>query len=281
MEKLVASLSPIERKVLPFLEQAGTVSQLAAAADIQEIEALRACQFLSNKGALEVEKVVEEQLVLSVRGRKVLEEGLPEQRFYDAIPEKGIAMQDLRKKAKLAGDEFNIAIGTLREQDAITIDDGTVHTKKKPHFIDVENLEEPELLLKRGLAEKQETTDHEITLTRKGKKLLKQDLDEEYVENLTSEMLKDGSWKDAQFRRYDVTTRVPKISYGRKHYVQEAIRHIKEIWVEMGFTEMSGTYTQSAYWDLDAPSPARTLLVDFHETDAEVIDVEVYRIDWI
>lgn len=269
MDKLIASLSPIERRVLPHLDDADTVSALAQAADIQDVEALRACQFLSNKGVVELEKVVDSRVVLTARGEQALADGLPEQRFYQAIPDDGISMQELRKKTKLTGEEYNISIGTLKQQDAISIEAGTITKNNQPSFADLKNIEPQEELLERGLAEKQETTDHEITLTKTGKQLLKQDLGEAPEERLTSDMLKDGSWKEKTLRRYDVTTRVPRISHGRKHFVQEAIRAIKQLWTEMGFKEMTGTYTQSAYWDLDAlfvpqDHPAREMQDTFY-----------------
>ena len=274
MDKLIASLAPIERKVLPHLSETTRVSELADKAGVQAVEALRACQFLSNKEVLELVKVTDAQLVLTTRGHKALKEGLPEERFYDAIPKKGLSLKELRKKTKLKGDSFNIAIGTLKQQEAITIDQGVVHKNKKPSFADLKEHQPEEQLLKRGLIEQQETTDYEITLTKKGKQLLKKDLGEAPEERLTSDMLKEGTWKNKQFRHYDVTTRVPTTSYGRKHFVQEAIRHIKNLWVEMGFKEMSGTYTQSAYWDLDAlfvpqDHPAREMQDTFYlETQA-------------
>ena len=269
MEKLIASLSPSERTILPHLQEHNTLSELAKAAQVQEIEALRACQFLSNKQAIELEKVTQEQLVLTRRGEQAIQEGLPEEIFYQAIPKKGISLQELREKADLKGAAFNIAIGTLKQQEAIKIEQGIVKKNKKPQFLDIQSLEKEQELLDRGLAEKQETTDYHLKLTRTGKKLLKADLSEEYEEQLTSQMLKDGSWKNKKFRHYDVTSRVPKKSYGRKHFVQEAIKEIKQLWTEMGFTEMSGTYTQSAFWDLDAlfvpqDHPAREMQDTFY-----------------
>jgi len=51
--------------------------------------------------------------------------------------------------------------------------------------------------------------------------------------------------------------------------VQDAISAIKQLWVEMGFEEMSGTMTQTAFWDLDAlfvpqDHPAREMQDTFY-----------------
>ncbi|MFT4250537.1 MAG: phenylalanine--tRNA ligase subunit alpha [Candidatus Woesearchaeota archaeon] len=255
MEQLIASLSPIEKTVIPYLSHARTVSELARKAGVQEIQALRACQFLSNKEAVELKQVTTEVAALTQRGEEVLAEGFPEEKFYDAISEKTNTVSQIINKTKLDTQEANISIGELKKQEAITFEKGIIKkTTKKPTFTHKELKEKKPTkeLLKRGLIEIQTTTDHNITLTTKGKKLLTADLSKKYAETLTTEMLTTGSWKKQDFRRYDVTTRVPQATYGRRHFVQEAIKHIKQVWLEMGFTEMTGTNAQTAFWDLDA-----------------------------
>lgn len=274
MDELVASLSPVERKILPYLAKHHTLSALAQAANVENVEALRACQFLSNKEVLNLQQTTSEEVTLSKRGDHAKKHGLPEKTFYEAIPKQGISLKELHKTTGLDKPAFNIAIGTLKKQGAIELQEGKVHAKKQPSYPDLEAITPQNELLKRGLAEKKETTDYTITLTKKGEELLKADLGEAPEERLTSQMLKEGTWKDKTFRHYDVTTRVPSSSYGRKHFVQEAIKHIKNIWVEMGFEEMQGTLTQSAFWDLDVlfvpqDHPAREMQDTFYlETKA-------------
>ena len=65
-------------------------------------------------------------------------------------------------------------------------------------------------------------------------------------------MLKSGSWKNKNFRHYDVEINVPEISGGKRHFVNQAVNYIKRIWLDMGFKEMSGNLVQTSFWDLDA-----------------------------
>ena len=56
---------------------------------------------------------------------------------------------------------------------------------------------------------------------------------------------------------------------GKKHFVNEAVEYIKQIWLDMGFKEMEGYYVQSAFWDLDAlfvpqDHPAREMQDTFY-----------------
>ena len=281
MDQLIASLSPIERTIIPYLPNTKTVSEVAKKAEIQEIQALRACQFLSNKDVLTLEQTTSEETTHTRRGEEALKNGFPEERFYNAIPDDGITLPQLIKQTKLEQQEANISIGALKKQKAIEFRNGTItKTNTTPAFPtqELKNKNPDKELLKRGLLEIQTKTDHEITLTKKGEKLLKADLGEAPEERLTSQMLKEGTWKDKTFRHYDVTTQVPRSSYGRKHFVQEAIKHIKNIWVEMGFKEMQGTLTQSAFWDLDVlfvpqDHPAREMQDTFYlETKATLPD---------
>jgi phenylalanyl-tRNA synthetase alpha subunit len=91
-----------------------------------------------------------------------------------------------------------------------------------------------------------------IELTPLGKEVANHKIDTELVERITSSMLKNGSWKDKTFRRYDVGLQVPKSYPGRRHFVNQAIEYVKKIWVELGFQEMQGPLVQVGFWNFDA-----------------------------
>ena len=260
MEKLAASLSPSERKIMSYLADGKSIAELAITAKMQEVEVMRACQYLNNKGVLTIQTSTEEQYTLTKKGRHVARHGFPEELFLAVLDEQK-TLDQVRKQAGLDRDEVNIAIGILKKQGAIAIGYKVLKVKDVS-FIDkikaIRKLEEgpnkeaPEEFVKRGLVEKNKKTTHYIKLTTKGKKLQKAKLDTKYAEKLTPAMLKTGSWKKQKFRRYDVSSPLPAMNYGRKHFVNEAIAYIKQLWIEMGFTEMTGAMTQTAFWDLDA-----------------------------
>jgi phenylalanyl-tRNA synthetase alpha chain len=72
------------------------------------------------------------------------------------------------------------------------------------------------------------------------------------IESLTPNIIKSGSWKTKKFRRYDITSPVPRINGGKRHFVNQATDYAKKIWLEMGFKEMTGNLTQSGFWNFDA-----------------------------
>ncbi len=269
-ETLIRSLSPIERKVVPHLVDKKSVSALAKEAGVPEVEAMRAARYLSNKEVLTLRKQERSEWELTERGQDALEHGLPEERFLSTL-DKPRTLQEIKKLAKLDDQELNAAIGALRKAGSIemgktvsrkseTIDSFAERWKARTGLEGYE---------KRGLVERSTTTSYAITLTALGKKLAKTDLGKAPEERVTSGMLADGTWKGKTFRVYDVTTGVPERDFGRAHFVQEAITAIKRLWIEMGFSEMEGSMTQTAFWDMDSlfvpqDHPAREMQDTFY-----------------
>jgi phenylalanyl-tRNA synthetase alpha chain len=75
---------------------------------------------------------------------------------------------------------------------------------------------------------------------------------EAMIEQLTPKILKQNSWKGKKFRRYDLSSPVPKAYGGKRHFVNQATTYAKSIWLEMGFKEMSGNLVQTGLWNFDA-----------------------------
>lgn len=73
----------------------------------------------------------------------------------------------------------------------------------------------------------------------------------EFLETLDSDMLKNQTWKNQDFRHYDINveTTIPQI--GRRHPMLEANDVLKNIFLEMGFKEMEGPMVESAFWNMD------------------------------
>ncbi|MFW6378661.1 MAG: phenylalanine--tRNA ligase subunit alpha, partial [Nanoarchaeota archaeon] len=92
-----------------------------------------------------------------------------------------------------------------------------------------------------------------VKLTSLGQQLLEADIDfSDHEEQLTSEMLRDGSWKKKTFRTYDVTSPVPVKSGGRRHPMREAANLIRDVYLNMGFKEMKGPWVETAFWCMDS-----------------------------
>jgi phenylalanyl-tRNA synthetase alpha chain len=69
---------------------------------------------------------------------------------------------------------------------------------------------------------------------------------------LTTEHLISGGWRNLEFEQIDVEAPLPLLSFGKKNPLVDFIDEVKEILMAMGFTEIDGNLTQSAFWNFDA-----------------------------
>jgi phenylalanyl-tRNA synthetase alpha chain len=275
-EEILASLHPLELKVIPHLKDGITLSEIVAKAGMQEVEAMRALQWLENKKAVSLENLNHTEVLLDENGKKAIAHGLPEMRFIEALRKGAKTNSDISKTAKLNPQEYGVSVGLLKKDGLLDIEkDNTLKLigeggelqkrmeeaveflKKLPR--DAAKLSKKEQEVLKGLKERKqyiiikERKDRIIKLTELGVALAKTDVKKlDFAERLTADDLKTGAWKDKKYRSYDVSINVPRIPMGKEHFVQEAIDYIRRIWIEMGFEEMEGDYVQSAFWDLDA-----------------------------
>ena len=279
IDSLIAKLHPLERKVLPELAKTTSFKELAKLADLTEIEVMRALQWLENKGALTLESIEDTFIELADNGEKYAKAGLPEKQILKFLDNTFKAADKLLKEADLSMQELNASIGKLKRQGAIEMQraaNGLMlkATKAAKEFLQTDTIEElflqkefpineskltkddkvaiKNLSKRQNFIEKKKVKHVNIKLTNLGKNLSKQKIKQDVINRLTPAMLKDGSWKKKDFREYDVEINVPEKFPGKKHFVNQAVDYIKNIWIEMGFSEMDGNYVHSAFWDLDA-----------------------------
>src|SRR3989344_4156162 len=277
-DKIIESLHPLERKVLPYTSLRN-VNSIIKKTDLQEVEVIRALQWLENKNILKQKKEAREIASLKSNGEKYKKEGLPEKRFLEVLS-KPLAIKDIMSKAKLDKDEIHFCLGYLKKNNLIEIGK-EIKRIKNEKFADVENLlkslprqvselNENERKILLDLKNRKEIVDVDIkkeitiVLTELGEKISKKDLNLNLIENLTPEILIKGSWKNKRFRRYDVSLNVPKIFPGKRHFVNQAMDYAKRIWTDMGFEEMEGNIIQQSFWNFDSlftpqDHPARDL----------------------
>ncbi len=92
-----------------------------------------------------------------------------------------------------------------------------------------------------------------VSLTEAGKELVKNGiLPIEEVSLLTSEMLASGSWRDAEFRSYDVNAGTAPVYPGKLHPFRKVLQETKDIFLSLGFQEAESSYVDSAFWVFDA-----------------------------
>ncbi|MBS3127910.1 phenylalanine--tRNA ligase subunit alpha [Candidatus Woesearchaeota archaeon] len=289
-EKVFASLHPLERKVVEVLDKAKTTGEIEKATKLSEVEVMRALQWLENRGFLKIKSEEEEFVQLDDYGKDALKHGLVEKRFLHAL-QTPVRIADLPKKIGIEPQEVNVCLGLLRSQHAILLGKGIVmRTKEGETLLKKEFLEEKflkilpketknmtpqektvlEILKKRKQMIKVVTKKlRSIELTALGKSYAGKKIGILVEERLTSQMLKNNTWKGKTFRRYDLAVNVPPITGGKRHFENEAITYIKRIWLDLGFEEMEGNMIQTNFWNLDAlfvpqDHPARAMQDTFY-----------------
>ncbi len=271
-EKLIIeSLSPIERAILPALSK-----EFISVDEIGEDKttAIRAIGFLKNKGLVEVESSEKKVVILGILGINYLKKELPERTFLNKLAEKkAIPIGEIKNVCGLNENEAKIALGTLKKKALVEIKEGRVNLSAKPEEISNKMLEEvfmeklpmdldalepqdnlalSNLKKRKDIVEVEEQKSLGVKLTALGEKIAGSNLDDNLLEALTPKILKQNTWKGKKFRRYDLTSPVPRVYGGKRHFTNQAMDYAKSIWTEMGFKEMTGDLTDSGFWVFDA-----------------------------
>lgn len=278
IHEIARSLHPLERKAARHLKSVKKHSDLLKSAEMLETEGMRALLWLESKGVLHLKEEAREILSLGENGKKAHLQGLPETAFLKALTSGKKNKDDLKKTSKLSDEEINACIGVLRSKGAITIGAGpefsitdqgkkliekdsaeeslikkiAKDTIELTHLKDVEKLAYDNLKKRKDIIISEIKKDWHITLTNIGKELIKIDLNDDLIEKLTPEMLANGSWKNKQFRTYDINAVVPKKKRGKRHFLNQARQSAKGVWLDMGFKEMTGDMVQTSFWNFDA-----------------------------
>lgn len=295
LEKTIKELSPNEKKVLIILNKlSGKASPLEIfkKGDFrQEVEVMNAASWLRSKKLVNIEEHIKTVFSLGREGRHFLQKGLPERRALDIISRKGTAkLSELSES--LSKDEIPIAIGWLKRKNWASIKKEnndtlleltelgkkTLKIKTEEEKILEQLNEQPNieldknkvkiLLSRKDVLKQKDVIFSKIVLTDLGKKIIKQGIEiKDEISQITSEIIKNGSWKNKPIREYDVHAFAPNVYGGKAHPMIELIKEIKLIFLKMGFEEIQGNYVEPCFWNMDAlfipqDHPAR----DLHDT---------------
>ncbi len=262
-KKLLAVLAPLKSAGPAFLaEKLGT----------KEESVIQWGHLLEDRGLATVERVVTTRYHLTPEGTGYAGQGLPERQLLNSFQE-SVPMAELNRHP-LA----KIAIGQMRKKGWVSIRDGIViKTGNAEPGSDERALNDlsaggdgVEELRKRGLVTPVETVTYSLAITGAGEEMAARGLDlREEAGTLTRDQILGGEWKTIALRRYDVTKLPKKIVPGKVHPYQRLIDEMRQILLEMGFTEIYGGLVQSAFWNFDAlfqpqDHPAREMQDTFY-----------------
>lgn len=289
IKNIVESLHPLEVKILFVFKAGETIpdAQILQQASIEQGQKDMAIGWLQAKGIVQVvEERVTKSVTLTETGEQYKLQGIPERRILQAIKDKpGCTMADIRGRGDLDPTEISSATGALKASGVIKIAEGgrleIVNESAMDEFEQKQRLIDDvaaggSLTLsglppkdqgilegdsrKRGKSKGIFRIDEKISrtysLTDLGIQIHSavlqggKPLDE--ISQLTPEMLKDGSWAEKSFRKYNITLPPPRVATGRKHPYKEFLDNVKHKLVAMGFEEMRGGLVENEFWNMDA-----------------------------
>lgn len=273
IEGIIETLSPIERQIIPFLDK--SIKDIEEKSGLDRTSIMRALSFLENKNIIKLSREEKIFIDLGDNGVRYKKSGLPERILLNFLDkQKSSLINEAQKQLKLSDNEIKAAIGALKRKALIELKgDKIIFTGNKEEIakksleekfleqlpIEQEKLQPEQLFALKSLENRKEIikkikeTQIKLELTGLGKEIIKQDISKlSLIEELTPDIIKNESWKGKKFRKYDIKSPLPKISGGKKHFVNQAIEKARRIWTEMGFKEMTGTLTQTGFWNFDA-----------------------------
>ena len=288
MEKIIESLSPIERKIIPFLNL--SIDEIKEKSDLDQTSVLRALRFLENKGFVKIKAKEKTIIQLGTNGIYYAKNHLPERQLLITLEQKNHPpLEEAKKISKLSDNEFRVSLGILKKKALIKLSNGKISlicpkesvVKKFPEesFIETLPISKDELTSEQQSVlkelekrkniielERQKTVSFELTKT--GRRIAGKKIESNLLEEVTPEMIKSFSnARPGKFRRYDIQAPVPAINGGKKHFVNQSIEYAKSIWTDMGFEEMTGPLTETSFWNFDALfQPQDHPTRDMHDT---------------
>jgi len=311
-------LSLNERKVLLALAGKGPRSPeelLEGGGFTEMVEVMSAASWLKSKGLLDIHEKIDTYYIPDTEGKQYIARGeLPEftllKQFKDA-EKKDVAQLN---STGLPGGEVQIALGWMKRNGWVSIhkeggksvalltEAGRKQLEEGPLTgqmrliklaadmetgggapeADAKKLDAHALsmlLTRKGLLKVRERYVRTLSLTQKGERLAASGIKVgEEITQLTPDILQSGRWKDAEIRPYDIHTFAPATHGGKAHVLRESISRIRDIFLHMGFTEISGDYIESCFWNMDAlfipqDHPARDAQDTFYMKTPATMDI--------
>ena len=306
---VVEQLSYFEKKVLKALNELKRASpeEVRRKSGLEQlVEVMNASSWLQAKGLVKIDESITKSY--SLTSPEVATRPLPEKVALGILLQhmngKG-SMADLKRSGKLTNEDISIALGWIRKKGwgvvskdgpdtVITVTDKgkeAVHKKGEDELL-IESMARGEvsdadadkqilesLKQRKDIVNERHISSRLLSLTEQGARLAAMPFDlKEEVAQLTPELIQSGGWKDVDVRKYDVKAFAPTVHGGRKHSLTLLLEKTRTVFLNMGFTEVTGDFVESAFWDMDVlftaqDHPAREMQDTFYVKDPAKIDI--------
>jgi phenylalanyl-tRNA synthetase alpha chain len=265
-----------QRQVVQLLQQRSHIPSLYTFCQQQKLDFNFVKGFLLG-GALDVqvEEIPNETWALTAKGESGEVMGYPlAEKLLQGMTQLDILQTQL-------GQSFSLHYGALRKENAVDMEtrsgiktievlDAAVLKRFRQRQTALHNLvdaDENDLdwLVEQDLITRSGETDYAVTIAPTLNSLVIKPL----ITNLTSDLLISGKWQEVELKPYNIHDDVPDIAYGRATILTQCIQRIRDIFLGMGFDEMSGCIVESAFWNFDVlftpqDHPAREIQDTFY-----------------
>ena len=232
----------------------------------------RGMEWLKLKELIEVDTSSTRRLSLGNNGKESLENGLPERRLLNLL--QNDSPQSLSDLQNNLGPVFGPAMGRAKKNGWVKVSGNSVALLESPETMPGEAMLNEVRNAKGGyeLATDNPDPDIQALLDRPGF------LDVTRIVKIgvtLSDLAKSIDLADSD--AINVEADVPSMTVARRHPLKEVINEIREIFVTLGFSEISGSLTQSSFWNFDAlftpqDHPAREMQDTFYLDSPPAVD---------
>ena len=247
-------LHQAEAKILSVLSGRMASEDIAAQAGIPLSSVLSFAQGLKEKNYVTLEYFEERKVSLSPGAKLYLPNGLPEQAVHRAA-KRAAAVSSLSPEEKSIGLTWASKNGWVKVENGVLRD---IAEPPVPYPLQAALSRIAEgapvgrdvlsVLLKRKLAV--ETVSKKLFIEPTA--VQPEQAATSSINAITRDMLLSGSYKNLQFRGYDVSAPVEIPSPAKRHMISRLKRKISRIFTDMGFEEMQGSEIQASFWNFDA-----------------------------
>ena len=284
----VKNLHPLEVKLLRYVNAGEDITEekIISGLGYKVGQCNQAFSWLTTKGCLEeVSRTKKTFYELTETGRSMGAEGVPAERIYAFLKEKGaFTMPEIAEALSLEKSDVGSAFGLLSSKGALRLNDerkaevaGELPEEiKMQHAIlekaavdgslDESTLSDAErkaiapLAKKRGASSSpfriQERDVVVYRLTAAGEKVkdavIKANITGEEFGVLTPQMIQSGAWKNGTFRPYGINAPTSRLIPGRRNAYSEYLQWVKDKLISLGFEEFDGPLVENEFWNGDA-----------------------------
>ncbi len=252
-----------EKKIIKYLKGKGYVGAEDLFKLFDRNEVASSISWLREKKLVNVLEKPVVQFSIGSEGEKVLSSGLPEEnllKLYRLGKNKteeleGIMGSDLRYGlAQILKNGGKVVDGKIVLENEQRLTDHIERTRRALESAKGGKVSEEDVQLlkpRKGFISEKVRMERLVKLTALGEQISPESLEEiDEINQITPEII-ERYGEGMNLRPYDPTLYAPRYLPGKIHPLSEFIAEVREVMLEMGFTELKGEIVETAFWNMD------------------------------